>query len=397
MAEATFAEREPHIRGALQAVGLNEAESRPDVGLETVPQQTYVPLPLIQSYVLESDDPIQLTEARDVLESDYHVIPDVPFGLPEPVGRLERFADGANGGTTYPEATGVQAAHAEGNRGAGAVVAVLDSGCDADHVEFSDRIIEHRWVPLAAGAKPRDVRGFDTVNHGTHVSGIIGGKSVGIAPEATLLVASVIESETVPTSLLRIMKGLEWIIQRISAPENAAKPVILNMSLGFRREWLEPTQIANVLIGVRLLLQHLIEDFDVLPVVAIGNDGPDTVRAPGYFPEVLSVGAVDSNLEPAPFSGGGPGPPPFEMLTTPAVVGVGVDVYSSLERDVGANSFYGRLSGTSMATPYVSAIAALVSAKTGLQGDQLRQHLEQTAHQLPFAADRVGKGLAVYA
>jgi len=135
----------------------------------------------------------------------------------------------------------------------------------------------------------------------------------------------------------------------------------------------------------------------VLPVVPTGNGGPNVVWSPGCFPEVLSVGAVDSALEPAAFSGGGPGPPPFEANVSPAVAGLGVDVYSSVERDAAGTSFYARRSGTSQATPYVTGIAALVAAKTGLRGAELRQHLETTAHGLPFPPDRVGKGLVVYA
>jgi subtilisin family serine protease len=351
---------------------------------------------LTQSFVLESDDPGQLTDARDLLMEAYHIIPDVPFGLPRPVGRLEKVAAG-DGDVTwfFPDVTGIPAAHEDGNRGAGVIVAILDSGCDADHDEFAGRLIDFLWVPLGAVEAARSVRGFDTVNHGTHVTGIIGGNRLGIAPEAEILVAAVIESELLTTSLSRIIQGLEWILQVVSRDDNQEKPAVLNMSLGFRHDWLAPTEITNTMVGIRLLLRQLLE-FDVLPVVAIGNDGPATVRAPGYFPEVLSVGAVDFAQEPAGFSGGGAGPPPFEDSISPDLVGYGVEITSSLERDVPGRSYYARLSGTSMATPYVSGVAALVAAKTGLRGNDLRHHLERTAKELPFDPERVGKGLAVY-
>ena len=238
LAEDVLQYSEAEARSALEAVlGLREVQPRSEPGVETQPERTFVPLPLTQCVVVESDDPRQLVEARDALEDDYHVMPDIPLVLPAPT--QSSTADAHDVLPAYPEVTGIEAAHAAGNRGAGAIVAMLDTGCDADHQEFADRNVDYLWVPLAIGGRPREVRGFDTVNHGTHVAEIIGGTRVGIAPEAELLVVSVIESETVPTSLRRIITGLEWILRRISTPENEAKPVVLNMSLGFRREWMQ--------------------------------------------------------------------------------------------------------------------------------------------------------------
>ena len=78
----------------------------------------------------------------------------------------------------------------------------------------------------------------------------------------------------------------------------------------------------------------------------------------------------------------------------PDAAGYGVDVLSSLERDVDRNSRYANKSGTSMAAPYVAGIAALYAqADPTLQGERLRRKLLDTAAPLGAPADRVGVGL----
>ena len=79
------------------------------------------------------------------------------------------------------------------------------------------------------------------------------------------------------------------------------------------------------------LISSLIEDYNALFVVAIGNEGPGQMQAPGYFSETLSVGAVDFNHIPASFSGGGV--LPNDDVTQPDIAGYGVGVFSSLERE----------------------------------------------------------------
>ncbi|MEM9773720.1 MAG: S8 family serine peptidase [Chloroflexota bacterium] len=162
------------------------------------------------------------------------------------------------------------------------IVGVLDTGCDADHLELRRKRINFGYIPLKAEpGKIRNIRGFDTHGHGTHVCGIIADKNIGVAPNVELMAASVIESERHTTSLRRITIALDWMLQEISTEDKLEKPVAINMSLGFLPEWLpEPDQQAAQ-NGMQQIITTLVDVFKVLPIVAIGNEGLGKMRLPG--------------------------------------------------------------------------------------------------------------------
>ena len=373
----------------LKAIGLEE--KAPEERSEQRSQPTFEHMQHLDGYVVETVDEQQAQMAREILQDEHLVVPDIYLELPRAMLADERvrlrpreFA--------WPEASGVSATHANGAAGQGVIVGVIDTGVDAGHLELRDKRIDYRYVPLDPFNSPlRPVHGFDVDGHGTHVCGIIAGERFGVAPNVDLLVASVIESETIRTSLVRIVLALDWMLQELSAEANLDRPAIINMSLGFRPEWISPQDQQQVVSALNDLLDTLLVDFDVLPVVAIGNDGAGIARLPGTFGSVLSVGAVDAGLVPASFTGSSaPGDPP-----EPDIAGFGVDILSSLERDVDGWSWYARMSGTSMATPYVVGIAALAaSADPALKGAALRQHLLDTALPIDPPDVRNGAGLA---
>ncbi len=380
---------------ALEFAGLEEAPA-----LEALPPQPdlggFVHVPHTASMIIEPPVGTSVAAVRDMVGDEYLVMPDVELTLPVTSAATTIAPSKVRKATTVlPKDVGVAQAHRAGDRGAGAVVAVFDTGCDADHDEFADgRVIDFGFV-APGGSEIRERRGFDTATHGTHVCGTIAGRRVGVAPQADLIVASVIESEKISTSASRLWQALGWLVERTGRPAYKDKPVILCMSLGFTPDQVEAADMKSTMLAVRELLRECLMEDDILPIVAIGNEGDGHVRAPGYYPEVLSVGAVDYAQAVWPKSGGGAGPAGFEQERSPDLAGFGVGVVSALDRDAAGQSRYGAKSGTSMAAPYVAGIAALVAAQTGLQGVALRDTLLETA--LPLgggAARRAGAGLA---
>ncbi|MFL6211877.1 MAG: S8 family serine peptidase [Pyrinomonadaceae bacterium] len=236
-------------------------------------------------------------------------------------------------------------------KGEGINVAVLDTGVYADHPALKGRIKDFAVLdPIGRriAAKPA----FDCGTHGTHVCGTIaGGKTpdgvhIGVAPAAQLLVAGVLLGDATIETLLA---GISWAIERGAD--------IINMSLGF--SYYEPL-FADVLAMV-------IEQYGVLPVVAIGNENHGNSSSPGNVPNAFSVGAVEKQARGkcsvAFFSSGVslsfPGTTP-DLVTKPDVVAPGVQVYSCVPPEKVGTEDYSYMDGTSMATPHVAGVAALL-------------------------------------
>lgn len=227
---------------------------------------------------------------------------------------------------------------AQGWTGAGVRVAHLDTGVDPTHPCLSGAVAEFaefdhtgRRVERAA------VRDGDRDGHGTHTAATIAGREVdgvrvGVAPGAELCSAMVIEGGDITA---RILGGMDWAV--------GVGARVLSMSLGIRG-----------LVNAFLDLVAILRDSGVLPVVAIGNEGPGTSRSPANYAATLSVGAHDRAGAVAAFSSS----QRFQRRTqplTPDVVAPGVDVVSAAPA-----GRWQALSGTSMATPHVAGLAALL-------------------------------------
>ncbi len=372
----------------LGLVPVDVCEEAPEV------RHNFQKLPYLDAYVVETPDEKLERQAKEVLDNEYVIVPNFELSMPTPsAGRS--YARKPQVAGAWPDVSGINLAREMGLTGEGVTVCMLDTGVDADHLELRRKVIDFRYIPLnTAAGRVRDCRGFDVDGHGTHVAGIIAGENIGVAPDVELMVAAVLESETLKTSLERVVVALDWLLSQFRFEENLGKAVIVNMSLGFSKTTLSRKEYANAVTGLRSVIDTLVTDFDVLPITAVGNEGEGKVRAPAYFPNTISVGAVDYALGVADFSGSGTSPITGEA--EPNLMGYGVDVTSSYERDRYNRSHYRALSGTSMATPYVTGIAALyAAADPSLQGQALRDRLMQTALPLDgAAAGRAGNGLA---
>jgi subtilisin family serine protease len=253
-------------------------------------------------------------------------------------------------------------------------IAVLDTGVYGEHPSLTGRVKEFVVIdPLGRRIKPDAT--FDCSQHGTHVCGTIaGGKtpegvSIGIAPEATLLVAGVLVGDA---TLRTLLEGITWAIEKGAD--------VISMSLGF--SYYEPlfAEVFGILIG----------QYGILPVVAIGNENHGNSSSPGNAYNAFSVGAVEKmprgKLEVAFFSSGAslvfPDAEPNALVTKPDVVAPGAQVFSCIppEKRPDGTYEYAYMNGTSMATPHVAGVAALLmAAKPYASVTDIIQVLTETA------------------
>ena len=244
----------------------------------------------------------------------------------------------------------------ETTRGEHINVAVLDTGVFAEHEALRGRVRDFVVIdPL--GRRIKSEPAFDCGSHGTHVCGTIAGGrtsegvSIGVAPEANLFVAAVLVGET---TLRTLLEGISWAIEKGAD--------IINMSVGF--SYYEPlfAEIFDILI----------EQYGILPVVAVGNDNHGNSSSPGNAYNAFSVGAVEKasrgKFDVAFFSSGAslvfPADEAHEHVTKPDVVAPGVQVLSCVPPEKTPTGLfeYSYMDGTSMATPHVAGVAALLMA-----------------------------------
>lgn len=251
--------------------------------------------------------------------------------------------------------------------GIGVKVAVIDTGVNA-HNDLQGRIVDGKNY-ITPGTAPRDDHG-----HGTHCAGTVAGDGVagiktGVAPQATIQAVKVL-SASGSGAWSNLWTAMEDLIQEL--PENRAK--VVSMSLGGKPD-------ATTRDRLRLACKNIIAA-GIIPVIAAGNSGPsaNTVGSPGDVPEIISVGATDSNNAIASFSSRGPTTWGGVSYIKPDVAAPGVTI-NSCRHDT-ANA-YRTMSGTSMATPHVAGVVALmVQAKPGINTELAKTALENTAIDL---------------
>ena len=111
----------------------------------------FISLNYLGAYVINSLDKEKIKEAQKSIEAlDYEIIPDIQLSLPKPMCSGEIFRRRKQ--ILWPVESGIHQAHENGITGNGVLIGVLDTGCDADHIQFRKKPIDFRYVPLRSGS-----------------------------------------------------------------------------------------------------------------------------------------------------------------------------------------------------------------------------------------------------
>jgi len=249
--------------------------------------------------------------------------------------------------------------------GSGINVAILDTGIDTDHPDLKDNIKGGINI-----INPRKSYNDDN-GHGTHCAGIVVALDneigvIGVAPEAFLYAVKVLDRRG-SGWLSDVIEGIEWCIGKVQ---------IINMSFGSD----------SYSKSLEEACKKAYNEKNILLVAAAGNDGNeagsgDNVDYPAAYNSVIAVAATDKNDERARWSSTGPG----VELSAP-----GVDILSTW-----LGGTYEEHSGTSMAAPHVTGVAALVISFGTTSAPEVRATLTSTAEDLgdPGWDTKYGYGL----
>jgi hypothetical protein len=256
---------------------------------------------------------------------------------------------------------------AYGARGKGVTIGLLDTGVDASHPDLQDKVVH--WAEFDSlgnnigGSVPHD-----TDEHGTHCAGTIvgantSGRFIGVAPEAHLAAALVLNGDQGGTDA-QVLAGIDWAVE--------TGVDVISLSLGGLVMDAEtpPTYTEAILTCM---------EAGIPVVAAIGNEGQQTTGSPGNDLFALSVGATDPRSRVAGFSGGR-----TQIIresdyidlaylplaySKPDLSAPGVAIYSSVP-----GKEWKSFSGTSMAAPHVAGAIALLLSATGIKEKETGVH-----------------------
>ncbi len=255
-----------------------------------------------------------------------------------------------------------EVAHANGATGAGADVAIIDTGIDSDHPDLQANLGVGKAFVKARG--PYAESWDDDNDHGTHCAGTAGAVDngegvVGVSTAATLHAVKVLDKRG-SGSFSDIAAGVQYVADQGWD--------VGSMSLGG----------SSGSQTLRDACQYAV-DRGVFLVAAAGNSGPcsDCVGFPAAYPEVIAVSSTNNNDGLSSFSSTG---------SEVELAAPGSNVYSTVPGG------YDTFSGTSMACPHVAGAGAQLMAN-GYTNTEARNQLTASAEDIGLAANEQGAGL----
>src|SRR2546425_7080103 len=209
--------------------------------------------------------------------------------------------------------------------GTGVKAYIIDTGIRATHTQFAGRVISG-FTAINDGNGTNDCNG-----HGTHVSGTVGGTTYGVAKNVTLVAVRVLDCNG-SGSTSGVISGVDWV----TSDHLAGQPAVANMSLGGGASSALDTAVNNSI------------NDGVTYSIAAGNSNADAcTQSPARVANAITVGATTSTDARSSFSNFG---------TCGDIFAPGSSITSSWNTsDTATNT----ISGTSMATPHVTGVAAL--------------------------------------
>ncbi len=260
--------------------------------------------------------------------------------------------------------------------GKGIRIAVLDTGFDLTHPDFAGRkIVAQSFI---SNEEAQDGHG-----HGTHCIGTACGSlqphrlpRYGVAYESEIFAGKVLSNKGSGADR-GILAGINWAITQGCH--------IVSMSLG------SPVRFGEGFSKIFETVAERALEAGTLIIAAAGNDSrrpyqQDPVSHPANCPSIMAVGALNQQLRVSSFSNAGLNPHGGQV----DIVAPGEAVISSWPQP----QLYHSINGTSMATPHVAGIAALLAeANPGTRGRALASLLIQSARRLEWPGRDVGAGL----
>jgi len=263
--------------------------------------------------------------------------------------------------------------------GKGIKVAVIDSGIDKKHPDLQGRIESRK--NFSGGRRNRGIE------HGTHVAGIIAGSGkvsgyryTGVAPKVKLYDAKIFMNSKIPTTRNAVVEATLWAVKK--------KVHVVNMSFGDHQGCSDGTCILCKTTDYAI-------SQGITVVAAAGNAGPaeGTISCPGNAERVVTVGATTKNSPTmvTGFSSRGS----IKQSTKPDVVAPGDKIVAPQPKGQ-----YTAMSGTSMATPHVTGLVALlyqsgkyVNGKKRMTPAEIKHTLKQGSIDLGEHSTAQGSGL----